>query len=69
MSDSKELENERNIQMGMKRIAKGVELFGMLLKKLKTRISQITRSSHIYYENINPMWNRGAIYVYVEGKT
>jgi len=40
----------------------------LLNKKLKTWILHIVRRSYIYYENTNPMWNNGAIYVYVGGK-
>ena len=40
----------------------------MLLKKLKTWILHIVKRSYIYYEDTNPMWNDGTIYVYVGGK-
>lgn len=39
------------------------------LAECKQWIIRIVRRSYIYYENTNPMWNDGTIYVYLGGKT
>ena len=36
-------------------------------QKLSNALLRIVRRSYIYYENVNPMWNDGTIYVYVGG--
>jgi hypothetical protein len=37
-------------------------------QKLSNALLRIVRRSYIYYENVNPMWDNGTIYVYVGWK-
>ena len=37
-------------------------------QKFSNALLRIFSGSYIYYENVNPIWNDGTIYVYMRGK-